>query len=168
MINTQTSRNAEGYFNANDFRDLTIDNSKPLMTDAIIHQPNTANINVNKHWSKQKKFVDYYLIPRLEYTPELLTGTNLIIDSVNYTLDGVLEDGTIIKFVYLGNTYVYQLTKVTASEVSNTTVVTIGYVVSLNNTPVLNSVLTIPTFEYIFKRTIDLFDINTLTHKNTR
>ena len=61
MINTQTSRNAEGYFNANDFRDLTIDNSKPLMTDAIIHQPNTANINPNKHWSKQKKFVDYFL-----------------------------------------------------------------------------------------------------------
>jgi hypothetical protein len=168
MINTQTSRNAEGYFNANDFRDLTIDNSKPLMTDAVIHQPNTANINPNKHWSKQKKFVDYYLIPRLEYTPELLTGTNLITDSVNYTLDGILEDGTIIKFIYLGDTYVYQLTKVTTSEVLNNTVVEIDRVVSLNNTPVLNSVLTIPTFEYIFKRTLDLFDINTLTHKNTR
>jgi hypothetical protein len=167
MINTQTSRNAEGYFNANDFRDLTIDNSKPLMTDAIIHQPNTANINPNKHWSKQKKFVDYYLIPRLEYTPEMLTGTNLIIDSVNYTLDGILEEGTIIKFFYLGAPYVYQLTKVEPFG-GNTTIVTIGYVVSLNNTPVLNSVLTIPTFEYTFKRTLDLFDINTLTHKNTR
>jgi len=167
MINTQTSRNAEGYFNANDFRDLTIDNSKPLMTDAIIHQPNTANINPNKHWSKQKKFVDYYLIPRLEYTPEMLTGTNLIIDSVNYTLDGILEEGTIIKFSYLGVTYVYQLNEVQPF-VGNTTVVTIGYVVSLNNTPVLNSTITIPTFEYTFKRTLDLFDINTLTHKNTR
>jgi hypothetical protein len=168
MINTQTSRNAEGYFNANDFRDLTIDNSKPLMTNAIIHQPNTANINPNKHWSKQKKFVDYYLIPRLEYTPELLTGTNLVISSVDYTLDGILEDGTIIKFIYLGNTYVYQLNKVTTDEALNNTVVEIDYVVSLNNTPVLNSVLTIPTFEYTFKRTLDLFDINTLTHKNTR
>jgi hypothetical protein len=168
MINTKTSRNAEGYFNANDFRDMTRDNAKPLMTNSIIHEPNTANINLNKHWSKQKKFVDYYLIPRLEYTPEVLTGSNLIIDSVNYTLDGILEDGTIIKFVYLGVTYVYQLNKVTTSEISNNTVVEIDYVVSLNNTPVLNSTITIPTFEYIFKRTLDLFDINTLTHKNTR
>jgi hypothetical protein len=168
MINTKTSRNAEGYFNANDFRDMTRDNAKPLMTDDIIHEPNTANINLNKHWSKQKKFVDYYLIPRLEYTPETLTGSNLIIDSVNYTLDGILEDGTIIKFVYLGVTYVYQLNKVTTSEISNNTVIEIDYVVSLNNTPVLNSTITIPTFEYIFKRTLDLFDINTLTHKNTR
>ena len=167
VVNANTARNAEGYFNANEFRDLTRDNSKPLMTDAIIHQPDTANINVNKHWSKQKKFVDYYLIPRLEYTPEVLTGTNLIINSVNYTLDGILEEGTIIKFSYLGVTYVYQLNQVQPFG-GNTTVVTIGYVVSLNNTPVLNSTITIPTFEYTFKRTLDLFDINTLTHKNTR
>jgi hypothetical protein len=167
VVNTKTSRNAEGYFNANEFRDLTRDNSKPLMTDAIIHQPDLANINVNKHWSKQKKFVDYYLIPRLEYTPELLTGTTLTIDSLTYTLDGVLENDTIIKFIYLGVTYVYQLTKVEPFG-DNTSVVTIGYVVSLNNTPVLNSILTIPSFEYTFKRTLDLFDINTLTHKNTR
>ena len=178
MINTQTSRNAEGYFNANDFRDLTIDNSKPLMTDAIIHQPNTANINPNKHWSKQKKFVDYYLIPRLEYTPELLTGTNLRIYNTfsvtgNYELNGILEDGTIIKFIYLGVTYVYQLTKVTVNEISNTTSTTVQQIISLNNTPILNIGLfdpeiVIPTFEYTFKRTLDLFDINTLTHKNTR
>jgi hypothetical protein len=178
MINTQTSRNAEGYFNANDFRDLTIDNSKPLMTDAIIHQPNTANINPNKHWSKQKKFVDYYLIPRLEYTPEMLTGTNLRIYNTfsvtgNYELNGILEDGTIIKFIYLGVTYVYQLTKVTVNEISNTTSTTVQQIISLNNTPILNIGLfdpeiVIPTFEYTFKRTLDLFDINTLTHKNTR
>ena len=173
MINTQTSRNAEGYFNANDFRDLTIDNSKPLMTDAIIHQPNTANINPNKHWSKQKKFVDYYLIPRLEYTPEMLTGTNLNIFGGSYALNGVLEDGTIIKFIYLGVTYVYQLNRVTVNEISNTTSVIVEYIVSLNNTPILNTTIStpeiiIPTFEYTFKRTLDLFDINTLTHKNTR
>ena len=173
IVNTKTSRNAEGYFNANDFRDLTRDNSKPLMTDAIIHQPDLANINVNKHWSKQKKFVDYYLIPRLEYTPELLTGTTLTIGGGIYTLNAILEDGTIIKFIYLGVTYVYQLTKVTTNEVANFSFTEIGYVVSLNNTPILNPnpfdpSIIIPSFEYTFKRTLDLFDINTLTHKNTR
>ena len=178
VVNTKTARNAEGYFNANEFRDLTRDNSKPLMTDAIIHQPDTANINVNKHWSKQKKFVDYYLIPRLEYTPELLTGTNLRIYNTffvnnNYELNGILEDGTIIKFIYLGVTYVYQLNKVTVNEISNTTSTVVGQIVSLNNTPVLSigpldPEIVIPTFEYTFKRTLDLFDINTLTHKNTR
>ena len=91
----------------------------------IVYRPDTANINVNKHWSKQKKFVDYYLIPRLEYTPELLTGTNLRIYNTffvnnNYELNGILEDGTIIKFIYLGVTYVYQLNKVTVNEISNT------------------------------------------------
>jgi len=173
VVNANTARNAEGYFNANEFRDLTRDNSKPLMTDAIIHQPDTANINVNKHWSKQKKFVDYYLIPRLEYTPELLTGTNLSIYDGAYQLDGVLEDGTIIKFSYLGVTYVYQLTKVVSNEISNTTSVIVQRIVSLNNTPILDTTIfdpeiIIPTFEYTFKRTLDLFDINTLTHKNTR
>ena len=173
IVNTKTSRNAEGYFNANDFRDLTRDNSKPLMTDAIIHQPDLANINVNKHWSKQKKFVDYYLIPRLEYTPELLTGTTLTIGGGIYTLNGILEDGTIIKFIYLGVTYVYQLNKVDVSTVLNQTTLSVGYVVSLNNTPILNPSpfdpsIIIPSFEYTFKRTLDLFDINTLTHKNTR
>jgi hypothetical protein len=144
------------------------------MTDAIIHQPNTANINPNKHWSKQKKFVDYYLIPRLEYTPELLTGTNLIIGDDIYTLDGILEDGTIIKFVYLGITYVYQLTKVDPDELLNTTSININRIISLNNTSIIKTAspfdpdITIPTFEYTFKRTLDLFDINTLTHKNTR
>jgi hypothetical protein len=143
------------------------------MTDAIIHQPDTTNINVNKHWSKQKKFVDYYLIPRLEYTPEMLTGTNLNIFGGSYALNGVLEDGTIIKFIYLGVTYVYQLTKVTSNEISNTTSIIVDYIISLNNTPILDTTIIdpeiiIPTFEYTFKRTLDLFDINTLTHKNTR
>lgn len=166
MINTQTSRNAEGYFNANDFRDLTSDNSKPLMTDAIIHQPNTANINVNKHWSKQKKFVDYYLIPRLEYNPEFKQGTNLIIDSVNYLFNEVLENYTIIKFTYLGTTYVYQINNVITS--TTNTIVELDNIISLNNTPILNSSITIPTYEYIEKRTLNLFDVNSLTHKNTR
>ncbi len=174
VLNTKTSRNAEGYYNANDFRDLTRDNSKPLITDAIIYQPDVANINVNKHWSKQKKFVDYYLIPRLEYNPELLTGTNVIIGDDIYTFDGILEDYTIIKFIYLGNTYVYQLAKVDPDELLNTTSININRIVSLNNTSIIKTAspfdpdITIPSFEYIFKRTIDLFDINTLTHKNTR
>jgi len=79
----------------------------------------------------------------------------------------------IIKFIYLGVTYVYQLTKVTVNEISNTTSTTVQQIISLNNTPILNIGLfdpeiVIPTFEYTFKRTLDLFDINTLTHKNTR
>jgi hypothetical protein len=144
------------------------------MTDAIIHQPNTVNINPNKHWSKQKKFVDYYLIPRLEYTPEMLSGTNLIIGDSTYQVEGILEDGTIIKFDYLGNTYVYQLTKVVVNELANITYLDIDLIVSLNNTSIIKTAssfdpdITIPTFEYTFKRTLDLFDINTLTHKNTR
>jgi hypothetical protein len=84
-----------------------------------------------------------------------------------------LEDGTIIKFIYLGVTYVYQLNKVDVSTVLNQTTLSVGYVVSLNNTPILNPSpfdpsIIIPSFEYTFKRTLDLFDINTLTHKNTR
>lgn len=178
MINTKTSRNAEGYFNANDFRDLTADNNKPLMTDAIIHQPNTANINPNKHWSKQKKFVDYYLIPRLEYNPEFKTGTNLVIGDDNYLFNNVLENYTIIKFTYLGVTYVYQLITVDkfgdSSSVAEIEIENVKNIISLNNTSILKTLnpaapdIVIPTYEYIEKRTLNLFDVNSLTHKNTR
>ncbi len=61
VVNAKTARNAEGYFNANEFRDLTRDNSKPLMTDAIIHQPDTVNSlcsNPNSN-SKSHHFVPY-------------------------------------------------------------------------------------------------------------
>ena len=173
FLNTQTSRNSEGYFNANDFRDLTRDNNLPLLTGTIITQPNAANINVNKHWSKQKKFVDYYLIPRLEFNQNWEQSTTLLIGNINYTFDGILENNTIIKFTYLSQVYVYQITNVILDEINNVTVVELVNIRSLNNTAILSVGLIDPSieissFEYIFQRELNLFDVSTLTHKNTR
>lgn len=68
LVNTKTTRNVEGYWNINDFRDDTKDNGAALFDNAyIIREPNSANIDNNKHWSKRKKLVDYWFIMRLIY-----------------------------------------------------------------------------------------------------
>ena len=68
LINTKNTRNVEGYWNINDFRDDTKDNADALFDSSyIIKNPNSNNINVNKHWSKRKKLVDYWFIMRMIY-----------------------------------------------------------------------------------------------------
>ena len=159
VVNDKTSRNAEGYFNINDFRDMTRDNAKPLMTDAIINEPNTSNINANKHWSKQKKFVDYYIIPRLKYNPEFeLVDLELshVSGQINISTDAVLEIGDIIKFVTGGVTYVYVITDATT------------YRYEVLSVTEATGTFTVSSFYKIPTRELNLLDINTLEHKNTR
>ena len=172
VINAKTSRNAEGYFNINDFRDMTRDNAKPLMTDAIINEPNASNINANKHWSKQKKFVDYYIIPRLKYFNNWTTDGPMFIENNNYQFTGKLENNTIVKFVYLGVTYVYMIKNVEYLEGPGYIYTLVDSsddnIISLNDTEILSVIAEIATYDYIFIRELNLLDINTLEHKNTR
>ncbi len=158
FINTQTSRNAEGYFNINTFRDFTKNNAEPLMTTGIINYPNGININPNKHWSKQKKFVDYYIIPRLTYTTAFETvntslshtaGTNFLVTSA------IFELGDIIRFTVGPTTYTYIITNPT-----NKIYIPISETEAGNFT--INSFLKAKT------RQINLLDINRLEHKNNR
>lgn len=158
FINTETSRNAEGYFNINTFRDFTKNNSEPLMTTGIINYPNGTNINPNKHWSKQKRFVDYYIIPRLTYNTAFETvntslshtaGTNFLVTSA------IFELGDIIKFTVGPTTYTYIITNPT-----NKIYVPISETEAGNFT--VNSFLKAKT------RQLNLLDINRLEHKNNR
>jgi len=68
-VNTSNQRYVDGYWNINDFRDSTLNNSNPLfITDGINRTPNTANIDPTKHWSLKKRFVDYWFGVRLKYS----------------------------------------------------------------------------------------------------
>ncbi len=61
FINTQTSRDVEGYFNFNDFRDYTNGINPTLFLNSSYNiEPNVLILESNKHWSKLRKFVDFW------------------------------------------------------------------------------------------------------------
>jgi hypothetical protein len=70
LINTKTQRNSEGYWIMNNFRDYVLDYSFPFLQRSLTYFnlliPN-SNVSISKHWSKLKKFVDYWFINRFTY-----------------------------------------------------------------------------------------------------
>ena len=106
VVNTVTSRNSERYFLTNDFRDYTRDNKDALMTSAYIPEQNAANLNLTKHWSLQKKFVDYYLIPRLEFFKDYQT-INLGANYIQFFIDNTTN-----QFTFVSNNYTFNMNDV--------------------------------------------------------
>ena len=172
--NGNTSRNAERVFNTNDFRDFTKDNNEPLMDSKYIPQQNTFNLNVTKHWSLQKKFVDYFLIPRLIFKNKTSTvnlGVNVItlglIDNANnifqlYSPDYIFVVGNIISFIdYNGSPHIIAITEVLAGNNYSFINVVYGMTDDVNAT-------TFSTFEIIENKEIHIYDISSQSTKNIR
>lgn len=69
ISNTNNSRNLEGYWSCNDFRDFTNDNDLKVVDNSLWYRPFTNNLNLTKHWSKLKKLVDFWFGARFKYVP---------------------------------------------------------------------------------------------------
>jgi hypothetical protein len=164
--NTTTSRNAERVFNTNDFRDFTKDNNDPLMDTKYISQQNVSNLNLTKHWSLQKKFVDYFLIPRFKFKQEWETinlGANTIVfnsSTVLYSPAFTFNVGDTITFVYPNTlTYIFTITKVLAGNL---------YEFEKRGVNAAFPAMTISIFDYLPNKEIHIYDISSQSTKNIR
>lgn len=103
FINTQTSRDNEGYFNFNDFRDFTRGiNPAMFIFTSFSKEQNLDSLDEDKHWSKQRKFTDFWHSSRLSKTLSefILTTAVGSINSngiLDYSLD--LPVNTVLKLV---------------------------------------------------------------------
>ena len=84
ISNTNNSRNLEGYWSNNDFRDDTDNNSLKVVDNSLWYRPFTNNINYTKHWTKLKKLVDYWFGVRFKYTP--YTETNITLHPGSFAI----------------------------------------------------------------------------------
>jgi hypothetical protein len=159
--NTTTSRNAERIFNTNDFRDFTRNNADPLMDTKYISQQNASNLNTSKHWSLQKKFVDYFLIPRFKFKQEWILLTGIPISSVAFTnvmtsTTRVFNIGDAIKLNVIPSTTII-ITKI----LSSTT-----YEFETREGGVEGFIQS--SFDYLPSKEIHIYDINSQSTKNIR
>lgn len=172
IVNTVTSRNSERYFLTNDFRDYTRDNKDALMTSAYIPQQNAANLNLTKHWSLQKKFVDYYLIPRLEFFKDYETidlGANYI---------QFFIDNTTNQFTFVSNNYTFNMNdtiRFYSILYETTYTINITKLLSTNtyeftSTPTIegDDIGKIYTFDLIPYKQLYIYDISSTQTKNIR
>jgi hypothetical protein len=164
--NGTTSRNAERVFNTNDFRDFTRDNNEPLMDTQYISEQNLSNLNVTKHWSLQKKFVDYFLIPRFKFKQawEIINlGTNNIVfnsSTVLYSPAFTFNIGDTITFVYPNTlTYIFTITKILAGNL---------YEFENRGVNAAFPAMTISIFDYLPNKEIHIYDISSQSTKNIR
>ena len=103
IVNQSNSRNVEGYWSNNDFRDYTLNNSTKVVNNNVWYRPFIdANIVVNKHWTKLKRLVDYWFGIRFKYvlskeTPLTIMSSSYIVpndvaqDNISSTSDIVLN-----------------------------------------------------------------------------
>lgn len=116
IVNQSNSRNIEGYWSNNDFRDYTFDNSSKVVNNNVWYRPFIdANIAVSKHWTKLKRLVDYWFGIRFKYvlskeTPLTITASSYIVpndvsqDNISSTSDIALATvetiniGDVLKF----------------------------------------------------------------------
>ena len=159
--NGTTSRNAERVFNTNDFRDFTRDNNEPLMNNQYISEQNLSNLNVTKHWSLQKKFVDYFLIPRFKFKQEWVSVTGTLITSDDFTnimtsTTRAFNIGDAIKFDFIPPATII-ITKI-LSDTTYEFETRDGVVEGFNTTE----------FEYLPSKEIHIYDINSQSTKNIR
>jgi hypothetical protein len=80
-LNFYNSRNLEGYWSHNEFRDNTADNNLKVVDNDLWYRPFTNNLNFSKHWTKIKKLVDFWFGVRFKYfthteEEDLLGGTS--------------------------------------------------------------------------------------------
>jgi hypothetical protein len=154
--NTTTSRNAERVFNTNDFRDFTKDNNDPLMDTKYIPQQNASNLNLTKHWSLQKKFVDYFLIPRFKFKQSWVTTFETI--EINSVLLRIFTTSTF----NLGDTIKYSDKILIINELQGAGLY--GY--ENRGVPAIDVIIS--TFEYLPNKEIHIYDISSQSTKNIR
>jgi len=154
--NTTTSRNAERVFNTNDFRDFTRDNNDPLMDTKYIPQQNASNLNVTKHWSLQKKFVDYFLIPRFKFKQSWVTTFETI--EINSVLLRIFTTSAF----NLGDTIKYSDKILIINELQGAGLY--GY--ENRGVPAIDVIIS--TFEYLPNKEIHIYDISSQSTKNIR
>ncbi len=177
LVNTKTQRNSEGYWIMNNFRDYVTDYNKPfLFRDddyfnlMVTSNSTDSNVSSSKHWTKLKKFVDYWFISRFVYNNNweriFLEGTTNpaqlnynIIDDTFSVIDGVkegellrLDDNTIIKVVSI------------LTNISNVSVM--KYYLVSGNPPVASQRYT--KIERINNDLLEVHDVTALTFKNYR
>lgn len=66
LTNTVTSRNLEGFWSVNDFRDY-FDNGSNIFQSIKSWDLPFSTVNLSKHWSKLKRFVDNWFSIRFKY-----------------------------------------------------------------------------------------------------
>lgn len=169
LVNGSTSRNSERYFLTNEFRDFTRNNADPLMNTKYISEQNSSNLNLTKHWSIQKKFTDYFLIPRLNFKQSWKT-VNISPGVIDFTVTtspdtNVIEStsynfnvGDTIRFIYASNTHLITITKILANNFYNFE----------NKTLVAGDSWQINEFEVLDNKEIHIYDINAQSTKNIR
>jgi hypothetical protein len=81
--NTVNARNLEGYWSCNDFRDNTNNNSLKVVNNDLWYRPFTNNLNLNKHWTKIKKLVDFWFGLRFKYFNHI-EGQDILNDSSSF------------------------------------------------------------------------------------
>jgi hypothetical protein len=89
IVNTDNSRNLEGYWSHNEFRDNTANNNLKVVDNDLWFRPFTNNLNLNKHWTKIKKLVDFWFGVRFKYfthteEEDLLDGPSGLSSPSNY------------------------------------------------------------------------------------
>lgn len=99
--NAITSRDNEGYFNFNDFRDFSNGLNPTLFNfTSSSKDVNITALDVNKHWTKQRKFVDFWQGARLikNSTEFISIGTGYISgNNLTYGNISVLTIGVVIR-----------------------------------------------------------------------
>jgi hypothetical protein len=178
LVNIKTQRNSEGYWILNNFRDYVVDHNKPFLFRndnyfnllSLSNQNNSSNVSLSKHWSKLKKFVDYWFISRFIYKnkwerilgftnqPEQLTYRALT-DSFNF-IEGV-NTGEMLR---LNNTTIIKITSIISGNSSFASILKF-HVVS-GNYP--SDGQTYSTVERLNNDLLEIHDISALSFKNYR
>ncbi len=112
FINTKTSRDNEGYFNINDFRDLTKGiNPAMFIQNSYEKRQIPSILDPNKHWTKQRKFVDFWQSARFTKTSNEFISTPGALGGIQingnllYTVP--LPVDTVVKMTLDGITFKY-------------------------------------------------------------
>ena len=136
LVPLSNTRNAEGIWNFNDFRDYTANQDDQLLTYSSVweYDLNTLNIDNNKHWSKLKKFTDYWYATRLKKQID-----NFEVLIVNVQLLSVAGNVGVINQIGLSRNYVYKMDNSYFVVKSINTLTVSSEIVFLNTPPFLGT-----------------------------
>jgi hypothetical protein len=173
IINTSNSRNLEGYWSCNDFRDDTANNSLKVVDNDLWYRPFTNNLNLTKHWSKLKKLVDFWFGVRLKYittteSAEMIDGPSAFVLLPNYNtyIDATLDT---IPAVQVGD--ILKVTTVTYTTYIKVISVVSGIIfkVKLYEPVLFNGIIEFTSIKKINKKPkLYLLDVAKLVIKNIR
>jgi hypothetical protein len=166
IINTQTARNSEGYWIFNQFRDYVLNNNLPYFDNSNTFGYLVPNSNVSgtKHWTKLKKFNDYWFISRFTYSnsferPSATNFTRYVGNNRFILNEGTVNIGQIVK---LSNGDIVKVTNLVIEGVQRYSVVE-----WIKGTPpTINTIF--PFIEILNNDRLEVHDIDMLTFKTIR